>query len=94
MQIERSRPAGLHYDAGFVHPEERAALVRWLATIHPIWEDRFTDRRAAAADLLADGDESVARAMTISSVDAERFELGGGEGSHALNLGDWICHDM
>jgi alkylated DNA repair protein (DNA oxidative demethylase) len=49
MQIERSRPAGLHYDAGFVHPEERAALVRWLATIHPIWEDRFTDRRAAAA---------------------------------------------
>jgi alkylated DNA repair dioxygenase AlkB len=41
-------PSGLHYDPGFVSAEDRAALVRWLETLHPIWEDRFTDRRAAA----------------------------------------------
>ncbi|MEW6270139.1 MAG: alpha-ketoglutarate-dependent dioxygenase AlkB, partial [Thermodesulfobacteriota bacterium] len=39
---------GLHYDAAFVTPHERDALVRWLETLHPIWEDRFTERRAAA----------------------------------------------
>ena len=49
MASERSRSTDLHYDAGFVRPDERAALVAWLATIHPIWEDRFTDRRAAAS---------------------------------------------
>jgi alkylated DNA repair dioxygenase AlkB len=43
---ERASP-GLHYDAAFVSADEREALVRWLETLHPIWEDRFTARRAA-----------------------------------------------
>lgn len=43
------RPAGLHYDRAFVGAADRAALVRWLETLHPIWEDRFTDRQAAAS---------------------------------------------
>ncbi len=41
--------AGLHYDREFVSEEERAEIVRWLAAIQPIWENRFTERRAAAA---------------------------------------------
>jgi alkylated DNA repair dioxygenase AlkB len=40
-------PAGLAYDASFVAPHERDALVAWLQTLHPIWEDRFTARQAA-----------------------------------------------
>jgi alkylated DNA repair dioxygenase AlkB len=39
---------GLHYDAAFVGGDERAELVAWLETLHPIWEDRFTARKAAA----------------------------------------------
>ncbi len=42
------RPAGLYYDPVFIGAADRAALVRWLETLHPIWEDRFTDRQAAA----------------------------------------------
>src|SRR5690606_16434586 len=40
--------AGLHYDPAFVSPDERDALVRWLEKLRPIWENRFTDRHAAA----------------------------------------------
>ncbi|HEY8517347.1 MAG TPA: alpha-ketoglutarate-dependent dioxygenase AlkB [Candidatus Binatia bacterium] len=40
--------AGLHYDPAFVSPDEHDALVRWLEKLHPIWENRFTDRHAAA----------------------------------------------
>lgn len=38
---------GLHYDPAFVGGDERAALVAWLETLHPIWEERFTARKAA-----------------------------------------------
>ena len=41
--------AGLHYDPNFVSADERAEIVRWLASIQPIWENRFGLRRAAAA---------------------------------------------
>ena len=40
---------GLHYDPNFVSADERAEIVRWLASIQPIWENRFGLRRAAAA---------------------------------------------
>src|SRR5262245_62144058 len=36
-----SLPQGLYYDAGFVTPAVREEIVRWLDTIHPIWEQRF-----------------------------------------------------
>jgi alkylated DNA repair dioxygenase AlkB len=42
-------PAGLSYDEHFVAPREHDAIVAWLATLHPIWEDRFTDRQATAS---------------------------------------------
>lgn len=35
-------PRGLYYDPRFVGAAERAAIVRWLATIHPIWEQRYS----------------------------------------------------
>jgi alkylated DNA repair dioxygenase AlkB len=44
----RSRPQrlhGLHYDAGFLSRAARAELDAWLATLHPIWENRFSDLR-------------------------------------------------
>lgn len=39
---------GLLYDPTFVAPDENAELVAWLETLYPIWEDRFTARKAAA----------------------------------------------
>ena len=42
------RNEGLHYDASFLSQADHAALVAWLQTLHPIWEDRFTARQAAA----------------------------------------------
>jgi alkylated DNA repair dioxygenase AlkB len=41
--------AGLHYDPKFVSRDEREEITRWLAAIQPLWENRFTARRAAAA---------------------------------------------
>jgi alkylated DNA repair protein (DNA oxidative demethylase) len=38
----RQPPPGLYYDAGFVAPTVRSDLVSWLATLYPIWEDRFS----------------------------------------------------
>lgn len=40
----RGPPPGLHYDPRFVGDADRAAILAWLATIHPIWEDRYPDR--------------------------------------------------
>jgi alkylated DNA repair protein (DNA oxidative demethylase) len=37
------------YDPGFVSRRDRAEIVAWLATIQPLWENRFTERAAAAA---------------------------------------------
>ncbi len=39
------RVPGLHYDAGFLSRAARAELVSWLSTLHPIWENRFSDVR-------------------------------------------------
>jgi DNA oxidative demethylase len=39
------RNEGLHYDASFLSKADHAALVAWLATLHPIWENRFSDLR-------------------------------------------------
>lgn len=36
---------GLHYDAGFLTDEDKAAIVAWLQTLHPLWENRFSDVR-------------------------------------------------
>jgi alkylated DNA repair dioxygenase AlkB len=40
-----SCPQGQHYDPKFVSSEERARIVEWLSTLHPIWELRFSTRR-------------------------------------------------
>jgi alkylated DNA repair dioxygenase AlkB len=39
---ERADRAAHHYDPKFVSAEDRAAILAWLATIHPIWEERFS----------------------------------------------------
>jgi alkylated DNA repair dioxygenase AlkB len=41
--------AGFHYDAEFVSPSQRAEIVRWLGTIRPLWEERFTEEAARKA---------------------------------------------
>lgn len=41
----RGAPPGLIYDPHFVSDEDREEILDWLATIHPIWEDRFPDTR-------------------------------------------------
>ena len=38
-------PAGLHFDAGFLSRDARKDIVSWLSTLHPIWENRFSDFR-------------------------------------------------
>ena len=40
-----SIPEGQHYDPGFVSSADRALIVEWLSTLHPIWEQRFSTRR-------------------------------------------------
>jgi DNA oxidative demethylase len=44
----RSKPkgsSGLHYDAGFLSRDARAEVVAWLSTLHPLWENRFSEHR-------------------------------------------------
>jgi alkylated DNA repair protein (DNA oxidative demethylase) len=41
--------AGLFYDADFASAGDRAALAGWLASLQPIWENRWSDARAADA---------------------------------------------
>lgn len=36
---------GLHYDAHFLSKRERVELVRWLESLHPLWERRYSDFR-------------------------------------------------
>lgn len=38
-------PSGLLHDPAFVGPDERAALLDWLSTVHPLWEDRHAPDR-------------------------------------------------
>ena len=45
-----SRPVwnpGLHYDPTFVSKADRAQIVRWLSTLHPIWEKRYSKNHPA-----------------------------------------------
>lgn len=42
---QRRRTEGLHYDAGFLSDANRAELVRWLATLRPLWELRYSELR-------------------------------------------------
>jgi len=39
------RGAGLHYDPDFLDPRDEDAIVRWLKTLHPLWEYRFSGLR-------------------------------------------------
>ncbi len=41
----QKRPPGLLYDPRYVGPAERLAILDWLATLHPIWEDRYSRLR-------------------------------------------------
>ena len=41
----KEREDGLHYDARFLSPGDHAAICQWLGTLHPIWENRFSDSR-------------------------------------------------
>ncbi len=38
-------PEGLHYDPRFLSAEGHLAICQWLTTLHPIWENRFSDLR-------------------------------------------------
>jgi alkylated DNA repair dioxygenase AlkB len=33
---------GLYYNRAFVSPRDRAEILAWLGTIHPIWEERYS----------------------------------------------------
>lgn len=39
------RAWGLHYDAGFLSRADRVEITSWLSTLHPLWENRFSDTR-------------------------------------------------
>jgi len=39
--------SGLHYDQSFASSADRAEIRAWLASIVPLWENRFTEKRAA-----------------------------------------------
>lgn len=41
----RRPPAGHVYSRDFVQEGERAAILEWLATLHPIWEERYSQHR-------------------------------------------------
>lgn len=38
----RSETSGLLYDPTFLSGADRAALLAWLGTLHPLWEERFS----------------------------------------------------
>ena len=40
--------SGLHYDSGFASAADRAEIREWLAGIHPLWEQRWSEAQAAA----------------------------------------------
>lgn len=40
---ERPRfPQGLYYDPAFISPKSREEILRWLGTIRPLWEERYS----------------------------------------------------
>jgi alkylated DNA repair protein (DNA oxidative demethylase) len=36
-------PLGIHYQFPFIDRNERAQLLKWLGTLHPLWEMRFSE---------------------------------------------------
>lgn len=36
-------PTGIHYQYPFVDRKDRALLIKWLETLHPLWEMRFSE---------------------------------------------------
>lgn len=44
----QERPEGLYYNAAFVPAKDREEVLEWLRTIHPIWEDRYSERTKPA----------------------------------------------
>lgn len=43
-------PPGLHYQHHFINQNERAQLLAWLKTLHPIWEMRFSESNPPPAN--------------------------------------------
>ena len=41
-EIDRD-PGGHHYDPGFVSAAERVAILDWLSSLAPLWENRFSE---------------------------------------------------
>jgi alkylated DNA repair dioxygenase AlkB len=42
-------PRGHHYFPGYLKPRDREQLLSWLGTLRPIWEQRYSTRRALPA---------------------------------------------
>ncbi|MFP5459865.1 MAG: alpha-ketoglutarate-dependent dioxygenase AlkB [Bacteriovoracia bacterium] len=42
-RLQSDLPLGLIYKPFFLSREERSELLRWLATLHPLWEMRFSE---------------------------------------------------
>jgi DNA oxidative demethylase len=40
---------GHHYFPGYLKPKDRQELLTWLSELHPIWEQRYSTRRAPPA---------------------------------------------
>lgn len=43
MKNQQQLPIGIHYQYPFVDRKERAQLLEWLGTLHPLWEMRFSE---------------------------------------------------
>ena len=41
--------SGLHYDPSFASARDREEIAAWLASIHPLWENRWSEARAESA---------------------------------------------
>jgi alkylated DNA repair protein (DNA oxidative demethylase) len=42
LRSRRAATPGHHYNASFLSAADRAEMVAWLGTLHPIWEQRFS----------------------------------------------------
>lgn len=40
---------GLYYNSRFINPHERSEILSWLSTIHPIWEQRYSENNPPPA---------------------------------------------
>lgn len=46
----RSTPDGILYDKSFVSPGDKAQILSWLKTLHPIWEMRYSKNHPPPPD--------------------------------------------